>query len=763
MRRLVVEQKKDISSLANEKRGRGVVGGTVPLLCFNGVSFSTNRSHLNTDETIYYNGNFNNVDEVHNNTKNMRLIGFNQTGKNPVTGAGFNQDKHDKEGITRNTVIGNVEIGTSKGSPINTDLSKANETTRDTHRNTNIYVEDNTIKAVSNPKQFVEDFNIAILEGKATVEGAIKKIDNILNGSDDSDISQAEKRRYEEIKEDILRVKTAPEMELIAKGDLSNKEIQDKLGIGGKFNPDDPNLPEKIKERIEEARKQGKEIPYFYDKVTGKIYINENADESTVRAGIGREWGIRDRFDKGKVKPNNEGQLKATVAGEIAYGEIENRLKGKNDKIDPNSFEYAQFDPDSEITSDITAEQLRKGKKELKEIGNKIVKGDLKGAAGQFLGLSGKAGKVLINNANDITKGGKAQEKVINETKEAIDKEVVAPIKKKQDEKKRIRDEFIKELSSKDCNGKCKKEQQKTADDLRKDYTDRLACRAGDRKDCKPNSDNTSELIIFKTDEELIKYSEKAKAMGIRGNYRFDSQERIDRAYNNASQKAKEEKDYDRVMKLSKNEGKSPEQLYKEGKISEKQWKNYNAEVNYRAVIGATANVINNSAAPIVNSLYAGMNENSRKAYSEWEANNRAGETGSDRTESNQNKLNDNQQNSKPQNNNSEYKKSLNDLGKESIEKNFNAKSENGSEKGYKVNGDYKKALEDFNNLNPKNVKKISKENGKELYMGEIEVGDKKVIVTVRNFSSKKSDNTPTLELLEEGKANSKKIRYIKD
>ena len=137
MRRFVVEQKKDISSLANEKRGRGVVGGTVPLLCFrglnenssitynnvknitykgtqakdtkfiynsveninkeavelhntyrtnskssgvntgvtvgygqkvqtkgNGVNFSTNRSHLNTDETIYYNGNFNNVDKV---------------------------------------------------------------------------------------------------------------------------------------------------------------------------------------------------------------------------------------------------------------------------------------------------------------------------------------------------------------------------------------------------------------------------------------------------------------------------------------------------------------------------------------------------------------------------------------------------------------------------------------------------------------------------------------------------------------------------
>ena len=132
--------------------------------------------------------------------------------------------------------------------------------------------------------------------------------------------------------------------------------------------------------------------------------------------------------------------MKATVAGEIAYGEIENRLKGKNDKIDPNSFEYAQFDPDSEITSDITAEQIRKGKKELKEIGNKIVKGDLKGAAGQFLGLSGKAGKVLIDNANDIAKGGKVQEKVINETKEAIDKEVVGPVKKKISEDKKKAD-----------------------------------------------------------------------------------------------------------------------------------------------------------------------------------------------------------------------------------------------------------------------------------------------------------------------------------
>ena len=43
------------------------------------VNVSANKSNSNKEETIYYNGNFNNVDKIHNNTKNMRLIDFNQT------------------------------------------------------------------------------------------------------------------------------------------------------------------------------------------------------------------------------------------------------------------------------------------------------------------------------------------------------------------------------------------------------------------------------------------------------------------------------------------------------------------------------------------------------------------------------------------------------------------------------------------------------------------------------------------------------------
>ena len=270
-----------------------------------------------------------------------------------TSGAGISNENHRKEGITRHTVIGNVEIGSATGSSINRDRSKANETTRDDHSSTNVYVESQTIDYALHPAKFKEDVGIAVLEGSATVEGALKKIDNILRGDDNSDISEPERRRYEEIKENIIRVKTAPDMKLIAEGDLSDPEVQKRLGIGGRFNPDDPNLPEKIKDRIAQVREQGQEINYFYDKVTGKIYINENADENEIRAGIGREWGIRDEFDRGRTKPNGEGQEKGTVAGEIAYKEIEDRTKGKSDKkVNPYDFEYAKFDPNSEVTGD---------------------------------------------------------------------------------------------------------------------------------------------------------------------------------------------------------------------------------------------------------------------------------------------------------------------------------------------------------------------------------------------------------------------------
>ena len=78
-----------------------------------------------------------------------------------ITNVGFNQDSRDKQRITRNTVIGDVEIAGAEGSPINRDLGKANEVTKDTHSSTNINVESQTIEYAANPGKLKEDIGKA--------------------------------------------------------------------------------------------------------------------------------------------------------------------------------------------------------------------------------------------------------------------------------------------------------------------------------------------------------------------------------------------------------------------------------------------------------------------------------------------------------------------------------------------------------------------------------------------------------------------------
>ena len=263
----------------------------------NGGSVSANRSNLNTTETIYQNGNFQNVNEVHNNTGTMTLSGFNQEGgkvtgnigklvvesrqntstttgrssgasvgisangvpsslnvngsrtngsrafvdnqssfivgegsnlhvgtventgaiigkqsengttfkvdkyvghdiqnydtmtttgisvgtslgKSPrVTNIGFNQDDRDKQGITRNTVVGNVEIGETSGSPINRDVTKANEVTKDVQHSTNINVESQTIEYATNPGKLKEDIGKA----KEEIRDVVNVVRNTIN------------------------------------------------------------------------------------------------------------------------------------------------------------------------------------------------------------------------------------------------------------------------------------------------------------------------------------------------------------------------------------------------------------------------------------------------------------------------------------------------------------------------------------------------------------------------------------------------------
>ena len=445
----------------------------------NGISgnVSTNRSNQNTVETVYANGNFKNVNEVHNNTGSMTLSGFNQEGgkvtgnigklvvesrqntstttgkssgiglgissngmpssvnvsgsrtngnrafvdnqssfivgegsnlhvgtlentgavigkqsensttfkidnyvgkdiqnydtmtttggsigaslggKPRITSAGFNQDSRDKKGITRNTVVGNVEIQNASGDEINRDLSKANEITKDTHRSTNINVEPQVIEYISNPTKFKEDLEVAILEGKATGETVLKTIENLINGGKE-DIGDPERRTINEIKEGVIRVKTAPEMNAIAIGNLNSQEVWDTLKIKGieKFNPDNPDLPENVRARLDELAEDGKTIRAFYDKTTNKIFVNENlTDDAEIRASVAREWKISEDLKDEKGKANNEGQLKSTVAGELVYDDMMKRAReGKTESISTGELNEAVMDTNSEVTSDKT-------------------------------------------------------------------------------------------------------------------------------------------------------------------------------------------------------------------------------------------------------------------------------------------------------------------------------------------------------------------------------------------------------------------------
>ena len=88
-------------------------------------------------------------------------IGASLGGNPKITNVGFNQDSRNKQGITRNTVVGDVEIAEAEGSPINRDLGKANEVTKDTHRSTNINVESQTIEYLNNPGKMKEDIGKA--------------------------------------------------------------------------------------------------------------------------------------------------------------------------------------------------------------------------------------------------------------------------------------------------------------------------------------------------------------------------------------------------------------------------------------------------------------------------------------------------------------------------------------------------------------------------------------------------------------------------
>ena len=367
---------------------------------FNGVSISASKSNMNSNGTTYQNGRFVNVDEVHNNTKNMTLSGFNQEGgtvtgnienltieskqntsttkgstkggslsvsanglpsgsanysktngerrvvdnastfiigdgsdlkvakventasaigttengklsineyvghnlenvdklktaggsvgvsTSGITSIGVNYSDKKQEGITKNTVIGNVEIGKSSGDEINRDLDTMTEITEDRDFKTNINVESQTINYIKNPEKFKEDLQKA----KNEIYDIYHAVDSTVNlqGKEDRNISEqlGEVRQAKVIYNLIdSRLQKAENQEDIAR---AFEGASEDLGYRVKVIFTDPSNSPQLIGVDKKGNTYIKNGTAYVDKKTGIGYILVNTESAanSTKAGV---------------------------------------------------------------------------------------------------------------------------------------------------------------------------------------------------------------------------------------------------------------------------------------------------------------------------------------------------------------------------------------------------------------------------------------------------------------------------------------------
>ena len=360
----------------------------------NGGSISASKSNQNTEETMYQNGNFANINEVHNNTGSMIISGFNQdggklignigkvevtskqntstttgsskgmsvgvssqgiptsvnvnasktngnrnfvdnqssftvgegsnlqvgtlentgaiigkqsenatfkidnyvgknlqnddemkttggaigvsTGKPKVTSLEFSQDSRDKEGVTRNTVVGNVEIGQSLGDEINRDLNRANEITKDSRSSTNVSIESQTIEYATDSGKLKEDLGKAKKE-IFDVTRAVKESINDRGDDNRNFFGQLREIRLNETVNNIAgeRLKKADKSEdIVSAWKDAYKDLGYNLDVKYTTGEDTPEMKNKAG------------TAYVSESGVHTIILNINAEENQTKAGL---------------------------------------------------------------------------------------------------------------------------------------------------------------------------------------------------------------------------------------------------------------------------------------------------------------------------------------------------------------------------------------------------------------------------------------------------------------------------------------------
>jgi len=263
-----------------------------------GAIGATGSGKLSIDEYIGHN--LENVDKL----KTVGgSVGISASGINSI---GINYSDRKQEGITKNTVIGNVEIGKSSGAEINKDIGSMTEITKDRDFKTDINIESQTINYAKNPED--------LKKAKNEIEDIGNVIENTVNppGKDSRNIF--ENLRAQRWTTSFYNV-TGSRME----------ELSEKFKTG--------EINEKqFKEAVRElAKGYGKDIGIEYE----VVYLDEETMPKDSEGSTGSAYILDEKnrkvlipIDVSKIGDINE--LLGTLTEEISHGK--DALEGRQDK-----------------------------------------------------------------------------------------------------------------------------------------------------------------------------------------------------------------------------------------------------------------------------------------------------------------------------------------------------------------------------------------------------------------------------------------------
>ena len=267
-----------------------------------GAIGATGNGKLSIDE--YVGHNLENVDK----SKTVGgSVGISASGINSI---GINYSDRKQEGITKNTVIGNVEIGKSSGDEINKDLGSMTEITKDRDFKTDINIESQTINYIKNPEAFKQDLKKA----KNEIEDIGNVIENTVNPPGEDKRNFFKNLRAQRWNTSFYNV-TGSRMEELSR--------QFKAG-----EIDENQLKEAVREL---AKGYGKDIGIEYE----VVYLDEATMPEDAKGSTGSSY-ILDKKNKKVLIPidvskiGDINELLGTLTEEISHGK--DALEGRQDK-----------------------------------------------------------------------------------------------------------------------------------------------------------------------------------------------------------------------------------------------------------------------------------------------------------------------------------------------------------------------------------------------------------------------------------------------